>query len=312
MKENFSMIEGLGFHRHDKPARNASEGDPVSPDYSDLTEAGVEHAKQIAREEILASLEVAPEGALLFLGAKSDQKRTGQTMEIWGEALKEITEERNDILVFSKKEIDAERENLQSDEKILDKIKEQIKQHPDKKIVVTYPLFIKQMGYGYKDRWTKKDEGTGMIDKTRYFSEILKKHNNNHAEAIHDWLVNNGTLTLHGGETIQGPAPEDVAKEYLEGLQRLFNFTKKQVPDRVVLVHGVGHQWDLDAVATFLAKGKVSYKDWFETMGKSDSDPSEQVIGEGEGLNDIILDPNTGSTQVVYRGKKFIYKPEIE
>jgi hypothetical protein len=42
-------------------------------------------------------------------------------------------------------------------------------------------------------------------------------------------------------------------------------------------------------------------------MGGPDKKPSEQVIGEGEGVNDIIINQEAGTTQMVYRGKKFIY-----
>ena len=311
-EQKFFNEGGSGFHRHDKPARNASESDPVSKDYSDMTKGGVEHAKKVAREEILSAIESAPKEALVFLGAKTDQKRTGQTAEIWGEALKEVLVERDDIVVITKADIDEQRKGMESEGKILDKIKEQIASWPGKKIVIAYPLFIKQMGYGYENRWTQKNPETGKVDKTEYFAQILKKHNNDHAESIHDWLANDGTLTLPDGRTIQGPRPEDIARQYLEGLKRLYNFTKKQIPDRPVLVHGVGHQWDLDAVATFLAKGKVTYEDWFEVMGKPDAKPSGQVIGEGEGVNDIVIDPKTGMTQVVYRGKKFSYSPTAE
>jgi len=309
---------GSALYRHDTPARNASESDPVSEKYSDLTEDGVEHAQEVARIDILKTIEGAQEGSVLFIGGKSDQLRAGQTAEIWGEALGEIAKERQDIIVLTKEQIDQKRNQIKDEHsggKILNEINKIIAENPDKKIVVDYPLQISQFSYGYEDRWTRKVEdpnnpGRTKTAKTEYFSEILKKHHNNHAESIHDWLQNDGVLTTTDGRTIQGPRPEDVAKQYLQGLERLQQFVKKQIPDRTILVHGVGHQWDLDAVATYLARGKVSYDDWYEVMGRPDADKEEQVIGEGEGVQDIAIDSQTGKMSVEYRGNKFVFNNE--
>jgi hypothetical protein len=302
---------GSGFHRHDIPARNASESDPVSEEYTDLTEGGVEHAKEVAREDLLQTVEDAPERALLFIGGKSDQARSGQTAEVWGEALKEIAQTRSDLLVLTKRDIDQLRTDAKKESgKTLESIRSIIEANPGKKIVIDFPLFIKQLGYGFEDRWTKKNAQNGKVEKTEYFSEILKKHNNNHAECIADWLQNDGRLTLEEGRTIQGPHPEDVARQYVEGLERLYRFAKTQAPDRPVMVHGVGHQWDLDAVATFLARGRVTYEDWQAIMGRPDGTPEEQVIGEGEEVGNIMIDPTGGKTEVEYRGQHFAFTPE--
>lgn len=302
---------GSGFHRHDIPARNASEADPVSKKYGDLTEGGVEHAKEVAREDLLRAIENAPERVLLFIGGKSDQVRTGQTAEIWGEALKEIAQTRSDLLVLTKADIDQLREDVKEEGgKALESIRSIIDANFDKKIVIDFPLFIKQLGYGFEDRWTKNNPDSGKIEKTEYFSEILKKHNNNHAECISDWLQNDGKLTLVDGRVIQGPRPEDVARQYVEGLSRLYRFAKSQTPDRPIMVHGAGHQWDLDAVVTFLARGRVTYDDWQAVMGRSQGTPGEQVIGEGESVGNIMIDPASGKTEVEYRERHFAFTPE--
>lgn len=305
---------GSGFNRHDTPARNASESDPVSEDYSDMTEGGVEHAKEVARTEILQTIDSAPEGAVLFIGGKSDQVRAGQTAEIWGEELQRISDDRKDLVVLTKEDIDdLIYENTQDRFKMhgetIHWIKKLIDNNTGRKIVLVYPLFIKELGYSYQDRWTQKND-EGKVVKTPYFSEILKKHDNDHAESIHDWLQNDGVLTTTDGRTIQGPRPEDVAKQYLQGLERLYQFVKKQVPDRPVLVRAVGHQWDLDAVATYLAKGRVTYEDWREVMGRQDAGKEDQVIGEGEAVNNITVDPKSGKMTVEYRGQNFTYEPE--
>jgi len=301
---------GSGFHRHDRPARSASEADPVSTDYNDLTSAGVEHAREVAKGEILETIEKAPSRALMFIGGKSDQSRSGQTGEVWGEALSEVANGREDLVVLTKKHIDEMRsEGKEKGGKVISSVQEIIRANPDKKVVVDYPLFIKQFGYGFEDRWTKKDETTGKAKKTEYFSEILKKYNNDHAACIADWLKNDGKLALDDGRVLQGPRPEDVAKEYVEGLSRLYQFAKDMVPDRPVLVQGIGHQWDLDAVVTFLATGSVNYDNWVLTMGRPEADPKEQVIGEGESVGNVMINPVTGESTVDYRDRQIYFHP---
>jgi hypothetical protein len=301
---------GSGFHRHDRPARSASETDPVSKDYNDLTSAGVEHAREVAKEEILETIAKAPLRALMFIGGKSDQPRSGQTGEVWGEALSEVVEGREDLVVLTKKQIDEMRgESKEKGGKVINSIQEIIRANPDKKVVVDYPLFIKQFGYGFEDRWTEKDKKTDKIKKTEYFSEILKKYNNDHAACIADWLKNDGKLALDDGRVLQGPRPEDVAKEYIEGLSRLYQFTKDMVPDRPVLVQGIGHQWDLDAVVTFLATGSVTYENWVRAMGLPEAEPKEQVIGEGESVGNVMINPTTGESTVNYRGRQIYFHP---
>lgn len=300
---------GSGFHRHDTPTRNASEADPVSADYDELTEGGVAHARLVAREDILHTLERAPDGAVLFIGGKSDQARTGQTGEVWGQELAAVATERNDLVVLTKNHIEEMRAAaLATRGKAVHAVRQIIAENPGKKIVIDYPLFIGELGF--EDRWTRKNPENGKLEKTEYFVELLKKHDNDHARCIADWLQNEGLLTLDDGRMVQGPRPEDVAKQYLQGLEKLYQFTKKQVPDRPVLVHAVGHQWDLDAVATYLAKGRVTYEGWQEVMGRPDGSPKEQVIGEGEGVGDVLFDPTTGKTAVTYRGKEFRFLPQ--
>lgn len=300
------MLERGVLSRHAESLRH----DPMnqSKEYPSLTKYGVEQAREAANSDLIEIINRSPEGTILFIGGKSDQDRTGHTGEVYGDELNNLTKEKKDLLVLTKEEIDGiivknktEKKGGRAINVILDFIKNNI----DKKIVVVYPLYIKQLGYAYKDRWTTTDPETGKVVKTRYFSEILKKYNQDHARCIRDWMETNGVLTLDNGETIQGPKPEDIAKEYLHGLKRLNDFAKRQFPSRPIVVHGVGHQWDLDAVVTYLAQGKVSYEDFVKTMGRPEAEPKAQVIGESEVISNITIDPNTAKTTVKYRGQEF-------
>ena len=163
-------------------------------------------------------------------------------------------------------------------------------------MVVTYPLWIKELSYAYDNRWT---DAKGK--KTDYFAQLVEKYHGSHAEAVHDWIANQGRLELADGRVLQGPQPETVAREYLRGLGRLQQFARDTVPDRPVIVHGVGHQWDLDAVATYLAEGKVDKESFEKVSGGT-------VINNSEMVSDIVVSPD-GKTSVNYRGQQFDFAP---
>jgi hypothetical protein len=280
--------------RHARPERNKSQSDPASTEYPDLTEEGVEQAKGKARGEILALIDDSPDGAIIFIGATSDQPRTKQTAEIYGDALSMHSKEvgLDSVLVITKSEIEemTKEDDSNSYAKIIKRLQELAKANPDKKIVIDYPLMVKQLAYKYDSRWT---DAKG--NKTDYFSAVLKKHENNHEEAGKDWLANNGALTTTDNQTLQGPIPEKVAKDYLEGIRRVREFVMRYAGDRPVVIGEIGHQWDIDALVTYLAKGKVDFDSFEQVTGG-------EIAGEAEMTRFEI---NRESTQVTYRGKKF-------
>lgn len=298
MPNQIGGIEGGIFTRHSTSARHKAEkpGDEISPEHKSLTVGGVEKAQETARKDLVGIIDKAPEGAVLFVGGKSDQARTGETGEVYGEELKQISGGREDLFVLTKQDIEHMRsktDDSRDSGKVLDKIKEAINQNSGKKVVITFPLWLKELSYAYDNRWV--DSKTKK--KTDYFDEIVKKYDGNHAPAARDWIENQGRLELADGRVLLGPNPEKVAKEYLRGLSRLQEFAEKQIPGRPVIVHGVGHQWDLDAVVTLLAQGKVDIESFDKTSGGT-------VINESEVISNITISPD-GKTSVDYRGKSF-------
>ncbi|MDO8483170.1 MAG: hypothetical protein Q7S86_05140 [bacterium] len=291
--------------RHARPERNKTSEDPASKEYPDLTVVGVEQAKERAQGDILQLIKEAPKGAVVFIAATSDQPRTKQTAEIYGDGLSAIQEEiGNDVIVLTKRQIEGMSTvpaggsgvngfspRAIAIAEVVRKIDEIIKTNPDKKVVIDYPLMVKQLAYKYNNRWTDQ-----AGKKTEYFSEVLKKHNNSHEEAGKDWIANQGRLELPDGRVLQGPAPAQVAAEYLEGARRLRDFAKKYVGDRPLIIGEVGHQWDLDALVTSLANG-----------GKVDLESFNRVTGGGIAGETEIVEFTIGDkkTVVKYRGKEF-------
>ncbi len=292
--------------RHSTPERNKTPQDPASKEYPDLTEGGVEKAKAKARSEIAELIKKAPADAVIIIAATSDQPRAKQTAEIYGDELTVLQSQTQDenLITITKKQIDQLTPAVpeeQADKKgfmpgkiiqTVNKLKEVISQNPDKKIIIGYPIMVNELAYKFRNRWTDK-----AGKKTEYFSEILKKHSNNHEEAGKDWIANDGKLELPNGRTIQGPHPADVGKEYLQGVRRLQEFAKSHIGNRPVIVGEVGHQWDLDALVTALANnGKVGMESFNRITGGD-------IAGETEMTEFTIAD---NRTTVKYRGKKFI------
>lgn len=308
------MPEGESHYfatRHAKPERNKTLEDPASQVYPDLTERGVAQAREKAKGQIFGLVKDAAEGAVILIGATSDQPRTKQTAEIYGDELAVIQRETKDenLVVITKSDIEAMipeevRKSFTDPDKkdksfmpgqiarVVKNIEQIIQANPGKKIIIDYPLTVKQLAYKYNNRWTDK-----AGNKTEYFSAILKKHNNNHEAAGKDWIANQGRLELSDGKVLQGPIPEQVGKDYFEGVNRLHDFARQYIGDRPLVVGEVGHQWDLDALVTSLAnKGKVD-REAFERVTGGD------IAGETEMTEFVVTDKET---KVKYRGKEFV------
>jgi broad specificity phosphatase PhoE len=302
--------------RHARPAREAKEGDPVSKEYPDLTEYGVEQARERARNEIFDLVRNAPEKAVVFIGGTSDQPRTKQTAEIYGDTLSALKEEleQEKVTVVTKSDIDRMvAENVGEEAvktaakekafmpgqiiKVVRKLQELVA-NTQGKVIIDYPLMLKELAYKYKNRWTDQKGA-----KTKYFAEVLKKHGQNHYSAGEDWIENQGRLEV-GGKVIQGPNPQEVAEDYLHGLKRLRNFVEKNAPGRPVVVGEVGHQWDLDALVTYLAnEGKVDFEGYKKVS-------QEQGIMKEAEITEVIVEPE--KSIVRYRGNEFIQNVETD
>jgi len=289
--------------RHAKSLRHSDSLDPASPEYPSLTKKGVEQAREATKTELWKMLNEAPAGIVLFIGPKSDQERTAHTAEVYGEELKKMVATNPEILVFTKQDIELMRSSTRgkkgNEGSVLASLRQRINENQNKKIVITYPLHVKQLAYSFQERWSTKGK------KTEYFDLLLKKHNDNHAKAVHEWIREEGRLVTDDGRMLQGPTPDDIAKQYIEGLRRTYLFLKKQLGNRPILIHGTGHQWDLDAVATYLAKGKVTYQNFIDVMGRSTEDINKHPIGESEVISNIEIHNKTGKATLTYRGKKY-------
>lgn len=242
------MREGDFFTRHSIKSKGE---DLKSSEFPGISEKGVELAKERA-EEILANLEKQEDGTVMLISGVSEIPRTKSTAMVYGLEIKNIIELQkiDDVLVFLSEDL----ENIDGYTNKVNFLVEQIKANPNKKIVLDIPLFIKE--FSFKNRWA--DEEGNLSE---YTKELLKRNGDDDEEAMKDWFDNQGKI-----DSLVGPNPKEVAEQQLAGIERLREFAKKYIPDKQLVIGTVGHSWNLDAVAVYLANNGEINKESFEKM----------------------------------------------
>ncbi len=251
------------MHKEDFFTRHSTkpkEGDPESPDFEDVSKEGVELARQRANE-ILELLEQAEDGTVMFMGGTSEIARTKSTTLIYGDEMRNIVleQKRDDILVF----LPSDLEKIERYSNKIDYLVDRITSNPEKKIVIDFPLFVKEFSF-VGDFTTKEGKWT------QYSQELLKRSGGDSEKAFRDWLDNQGVI-----DDLRGPNPKEIAEKQLAGLDRLREFVKKYIPDRPIIIGSVGHSLSLDALAVYLTnKGEVTVEAFDDMRAK--------IIGETE------------------------------
>ena len=261
------MNEGDFFTRHSTERR----ADDLRPDiFNGVSKEGVELAEERA-EEILKLFKDSDDGTIMFIGGTSDIDRTKSTALIYGQKMKQIVEKDKNIIVCLPDEVKP----IDGYTGKIEYLAQKIKENPDKKFVIDFPLFIKQ--FSFMGTWT--DNKTG--EWTDYGNELMRRNNDNDEACLRDWLENQGKI----GD-LEGPNPKDVAERQLEGMNRLREFVKKYIDDdkRPIIVGSVGHCWNLDALAIYLANnGEVTLEAFNEMKGMIGETEMIRLITEKDG-----------------------------
>lgn len=277
------------FSRHSKRADTKmgygepEKGDKVSERYPSLTEQGVELAYELGQKEFAEMVEKAEKRTVIFIGGASEEEgeRTKATAEIIGDSLAKQFQDRDDVEVMTKKQIDK----LRHKGKMLQEVQKIIQDNPDKKFVLTYPFFLKELSLRPHHRAKKTGEHTP------YMQELLKQTNYQETEAAREWFRNQGKIDKEG-EILKVPSPQQTAEAQLGGINRLRDFVRRFIKDRPLVVGVVGHGWQLDALAVYLAnQGKVSYKAFMDLFN-----------------GEIMEQPETGKLVVQEKGVTFQYR----
>jgi hypothetical protein len=267
-----------------------------SLEYPDLAEPeGLELAKKRTLE-IKELIDNSPKDAIIFIGGASDYPRTKSTAEVYGDEINKLCQNDPNIIVLTRNQDDSPFDPENGYTSITENIKEIVKNNPEKKVVISFPMFIKQFAFSYeyapdKYRWAdKKGNLTPFTEKLVEADEKLAEQGRKDGGLIL-WIESQGKI----GD-IEGPSPKQVAEEYIEGLIRLQNFAKEYINERPLIVGGVGHSWDLDALAIYLGNGGIVDLDGYKKVA------NEEMIKETE-LFKFIIDKN--QVKIYYKGQDF-------
>jgi hypothetical protein len=269
-------IEFFGTRHSIKP-----KGEDRESTYKGISENGEQLSRERARD-LVTLAERAPEGAVIFIGGASDQIRTKSTAEVYGEEIKKIVAEENkDIAVFNREDIADSQKGYS---KIVEELVEKINSDQTKKVIIDFPMFLKEFSIG-------DGKFLNTSGKLTDFSNKLLELGGNEEGALKKWIENGNVI-----DGIKGPEPKAIAEEQFRGIKRLFEFAKKNIgQERPIIIGFVGHSWVLDVLAVYLANGGEITMEGFEKTGGS-------MIKETE---IVELSLENGKEKLKYRGKEY-------
>ena len=222
----------------------------------------------------------------MFIGGSSEEERTKATANVVGEELAGQFGGREDVVVYRESDIEELREKAKEEHRSpLKMIQEIIGDNPDKKIVFVFPLYLKEFSL----RPHHRDKETG--EHTQYVKELLRRTGADEREAALEWFRNEGKIETPEG-VLEVPSPQETAETHIRGINRLCEFARQFIGDRPLSIGLVGHGWQLDALAVYLANnGVVNVESFEELFG---GEPLEQ--------------PEAGRVRIREEGTVFIYR----
>ena len=238
--------------------------------------------------------------------------RTKSTTRVSVNELRNILAERTDeYLVLDEKDINSMVDK--KTESTRNVLSETVAAKSDKKVILSYPLFLKEVSLVTPEsavRASEQDWKTGGAKEewTPYLTELMKIAQGDEDKAVRMWIESGGKLTSEDGRVLQGPNPVGVAREYLNALKRLDGFTKELFPGRPRVVESTAHSWDIDVFIAYATHGGKLDVSAYEEIAKGASQESS-IISEFE--FPVIKLSDTGGT-LEYRGRTYpINAPEL-
>lgn len=250
--------------------------DLESKDYAGISDKGVELAK-VRAMELKTLIEESTPNSVTFIGGASEQARTQTTAEVYGEELKRLSNPE-EILVITKSDVESMK---QGGGRIIDKLTDIVRENYYRKVVIDYPLVMKELSL---DNDGLRDEKGEYIP---YFKELLRRNNNDMNNAFKDWIETDGEI-----DGLLGPKPIESARNYLSALKRLRDFAGKKTENRDINIGIVGHMLHIDMMISYLAgNGKIDKKVFKDTC-------DSVLINETELVR-------INNEKIIYRGKEY-------
>lgn len=294
-------------------ARHSKKTPDLQKEYPGISIEGEELVREKTREHLLKIIEESDPGSVVMFLGSSDLPRTKSTSHISANEVKNLLGEKTDkYLVYEQKDIEGMVDKkTQSTREMLSKV---VAENPDKKIVLSYPLFLKEFSmivpesgiHAGNPDW--KTGGTKEIS-TPYLTELIKQSENKEAVAVTKWIENMGEIKMPDGTILRGPNPVETAQGYIKSMERLQKFAKNLFPNRPLVIEVSTHSWDIDAFIAYAThQGKLDVAG-FREIARGADNKDLSIISEFE-FPVIKIDENTKTLS--YRGKEYeLNSPEF-
>lgn len=252
------QVKSFAFLRHsERSTKDANVINSDAPGYPGITERGVQMLEEPSARLALA-IEAGAPNAVVFIGGSSEEIRTRSSAEVIGDNLARMYKDDPNTVVITRSQIKEMYKAQTSPEadpqmaavdrmlNVIKHVKTIIHDNPDKRIIVTYPLHLKQFSMrpilrdfqGNQTAYTKELEARNPGDVDAQMLEAM--------------------LDTHPAD-YKNPrpfSPDELGNQHLQGVERLHRLAERVVGERETFVAFVGHGLYLDTLAGKLAKRK--------------------------------------------------------
>lgn len=249
-------------------------------------------------EEMVKSVENGDPNAVIFAGTVTDEERTQTSAQIYSDLFEEKYRNRDDVVIIDRNDVEEIIANAMRSKNplrnTLHSLRKLVESYPGKKIIFSYPYFLKELSL----RPDFYETATG--EPTPFHEAIREKTGDDPDLGAFCWFNEKDAISL-GDKNVAVVNPEAVAQRQLKGIMNFMRLTRLIAPDRQAIRTTFGHGWNLDALATYLAKGEVNGAGFEEVLGG-------KIFENAKGF-DVAVE-KSGEIKMRCRGKEFLVPRE--
>jgi len=298
------------LNRHtlkNKPGTPEAVSEQTGIEFKGITEAGAELVREKVRTDLLGIIEKSAPGSVVILGGASDLYRTKSSSRVATEELQRLLAERsNEFLVLDETAIN----NLVQDrstESTLHALQKKVSENPDKKVIISYPLYLQEITLLTKNAGRMADVKNWKVGgpDNEVSTEIVKEYskvssNPEDIALVLNWIRTNGRLEVDG-KVLEGANPIETAQRYTRAFLRLQKVAKQLFPNRPLVIQITGHSWDIDVFIAYLTH-----------HGKIDVEGVKEIAAGNQGKETMIepfeapvIKVGSEGAMLSYRGKEY-------
>lgn len=294
-EEGFFIWAARHLPRFDKSGFGYGEGEE-SEEYPGLKEQETGKVEPLVDSLEKTVLDM-PDNGVLFLGGSSQADRTESTINKSADRLKDRIESKDyegeldedNIKILTQEEVEMAVDEVPIEKKV----KKNLEDHDDKKVVVTFPLFLDEFSLRPHHRELTTDT-EGAPDHQEYMSEFVDRSEKMYGGYLERLFKDNGRLykyneneekiTDEDGNPIpvtdennnrldeNAPGPTEMAEKHLKGIIDLYSFAKKYTEERSTGIGISGHGSQIDSLGLYLAvegdEDEMTYENLVELFGE--------------------------------------------